>query len=371
MSQAQAQSATAAIKVRGLSAVLGGQKVLDVPSMQVHPGEVLMIIGPNGSGKTTLLLCLASLLRPAAGAILYHGTPAITRADILRLRRHFAVVFQEPLLLNSSVWDNVTLGLKMRGVKGQEMKARADKWLQRFGISHLAKRQARLLSGGEARRVSLVRAFVLQPEILFLDEPFNALDSPTRRALLEDFESVLRETSVTTVMVTHDRNEALALGSRMLVVMNGSIRQTGTPEEVFASPADEEVAAFVEAGNLLRGSVTSQSGGLATIDVQGKLLETVSDLEAGKKVTVLLGFDDVTLTKGSPEEHSTSARNHLAGEIVRIFPMGSQARITVDCGFKLSALVTRRTVEEMGLKPGMKVCATFKATAVHVIERWN
>jgi tungstate transport system ATP-binding protein len=358
------------LEAKDLLVTLGGQKVLDIPLLQVHCNEVLMVIGPNGSGKTTLLLCLASLLKPASGTIAYKGTSVTDYRNVLELRRRLAVVFQESLLLNSSVWDNVTLGLRLRGVKGDETQIRAQKWLERFGIAHLAKRQARMLSGGEGKRVSLARAFVLQPEVLFLDEPFNALDTPTRQSLLEDFESVLRETKITTVMVTHDRNEALVLGDRVAVLMNGSISQIGAPDEVFGSPVDEEVANFVEAGNILHGTITSQNNGLALINIRGHKLQAVSDLATGKKITVYLHYEDITINIPSAEPVSTSARNQFSGNIARIFPLGSQLKVILNCGFELAAVITRRSWEDLGLEVGQEVIASFKASSVHLIPRF-
>ncbi|MFH1141690.1 MAG: ATP-binding cassette domain-containing protein, partial [Chloroflexota bacterium] len=201
-------SSPCTLEARQLSVVLGGQKVLEIPSLQLFSDETLVIIGPNGSGKTTLLLCMALLLRPTTGSIAFQGIPVEDGSSILRLRRRFAVVFQEPLLLDASVWDNVSLGLRLRGVRRGETKERAQAWLERFGIASLEKRRARTLSGGEAKRASLARAFALKPEVLFLDEPFAALDGPTRQSLIEDLGGVLRETKVSTIMVTHDRNEA-------------------------------------------------------------------------------------------------------------------------------------------------------------------
>jgi tungstate transport system ATP-binding protein len=243
---------------------------LEIPSLQVRTNEVLVIIGPNGSGKTTLLLSLALLLKPASGSILYKGHSTGTNSATLGLRRKLAVVFQEPLLLNTTVLNNVTLGLRARKLSTEEIKSRAQKWLKRFSITALAQRQAKALSGGEAKRVSLARAFALEPEVLFLDEPFNGVDSPTRQALMEDFGSVLRETNVTTVMVTHDRNEALMIAHRVIVLIDGHIRQIGTPSEVFSNPVDEEVASFVEAGNIMHGAIISQTEGLAVVDVGGQ-----------------------------------------------------------------------------------------------------
>ncbi|MBI2868465.1 MAG: ABC transporter ATP-binding protein [Chloroflexi bacterium] len=354
-------------EVSQLAVALGGKTVLEVPSLQVMANEVLAVIGPNGSGKTTLLLSLASLLRPAAGSIRYRGQ-AVGGAGNLGLRRKFAVVFQEALLLNTSVRDNVTLGPRLRGVGRTEAADRARRWLERFGIASLASRQARTLSGGEAKRVSLARAFALQPEVLFLDEPFSALDAPTRQGVMEDFEEVMRETRVTTVMVTHDRNEAAALADRAAVLIEGRIRQIGSPEEVFACPADEAVAGFLGAGNILHGLVTAQSGGLASVQVGDRQLYAVSGLAAGTRVSVFLNHEDITLSRPSPPAAS-SARNRLTGRIVRLFPLGSQVSVTLDCGFPLSALITRRSREEMALGAGQELAALFKASSVHLIPR--
>ena len=358
----------APLEAKNLSVVLGGQKIIDIPSFNVFPNEVIVIIGPNGSGKTTLLLTLATLLKPEKESIIsYWGQTAKYSSDILKLRRQFAVLFQEPLLLSGNVWDNVTLGLRMRRVTKDEINFRTKKWMERFGIMGLAKRQVKTLSGGEAKRVSLARAFVLQPEILFLDEPFTALDSPTRAALLEDFESVLRETKVTTVMVTHDRNEAIALANRVAILVKGHLRQVGTPQEVFSCPVDEEVANFIEVGNILHGSIVSQIEGLALVDVGGQHLEAVSELSAGIKVTMFLHDDAITLSLPSLQTKISSARNQLTGSVVKSFPIGSQIRVTVDCGIPLVAIITRRSWEELGLKQGQTIIASFKASAIHLI----
>ena len=356
-----------ALEARDVSVVLGGRQVLEVPSLQVQTNEVLAIIGPNGSGKTTLLLSLALLLKPTSGIVLYNGQPMASTSAIFASRRKFAVVFQEPLLLNATVWDNVTLGLRLHGIEKEEIKARTQKWLERFGISSLAKRQAKTLSGGEAKRTSLARAFVIQPEVLFLDEPFNGLDSPTRQSLIEDFESVLRETKVTTIMVTHDTNEALALAHRVIVLLGGHIRQIGSPEEIFSTPVDEEVAGFVDAGNILYGTVIEQNDGLASIKIGDQKVDAISELDVGTEVTALLRHHDITIALAPSTALNVSARNRLHGIIRKILPMGSQIRVTIDCGFPLVALITRRSWVDLNLSIGQHVVATFKASSIQVI----
>lgn len=369
MSEAATSASSYILEAKGLLVERGGQKVLEIASLQVSPSEVLVFIGPNGSGKTTLLLSLAMLLKTSAGTISYQGQTVRDGSSVLRLRRRLAVVFQEPLLLNTTVWDNVALGLRLRGVGGNEIKDRVEKWLARFGIASLSRRQAKTLSGGEAQRASLARAFALQPEVLFLDEPFAALDTPTRQALTEDFLGVLRETKVTTVMVTHDRNEALTLASRVAVLMNGSVRQIGTPQEIFSSPADEEVASFVGVENILRGTVVLQNSGIATVGLGERQIDVVSGAPVGNKVTVCLRPEDVTISLAMPEAPQSSARNQIQGRIVTMFDAGSQVRLTVDCGFQVVALITRRSYEELGLGIGQKVTASFKASSVCMLPR--
>ena len=152
---------------------------LQIAALELQSGEVLAILGPNGGGKSTLLRVIGLLQRPTHGKVLFRGENAFD-GNSLRLRRHIASVFQEPLLLNATVYENAALGLKLRGIGGPEISRRLDPWLERLGIADLRQRNARSLSGGEAQRTSLARALALEPEILLLDEPFAALDPASR-----------------------------------------------------------------------------------------------------------------------------------------------------------------------------------------------
>ena len=365
MSQGRSAMAPPILEARKLSVVYGVRKVLDIPSFQVLPNKVTAIIGPNGSGKTTLSLCLSLLLKPTTGQILYKGRIIPDGSTVMQMRRRFAVVFQEPLLLNGTVWDNVTLGLKLRGVNRLELQDRAHRWLERFGIAALAQRSARTLSGGEAQRTSLARAFVLQPEVLFLDEPFAALDIPTRQSLFGDMLNILQETQYTTVMVTHDRNEAQTLAHRVTMLINGKIVQEGTPREIFSSPASEEIAKFVGVENILEGTVTSNKDCLVDIDIHGQMIEGVSKCNIGGKVNVFIRPEDITL---SLAKNSTSARNVFCGQITSLIPSGPLVRVSLDCGFPLIALITRMSSDEMNLDTGKTVFTSFKAAAIHVVS---
>jgi molybdopterin-binding protein len=357
----------AKLSLRDIRVRRGRSELVHVPQLDVLEGEVLVIIGPNGAGKSVLLETLALLQEPTAGHVLFEGQPVAGRQ--LRLRRRMAVVFQEPMLLRRSMADNVAMGMRLRGVPRSLRRERARHWMERFGIAHLAQRSALTLSGGEAQRANLARAFAVEPEVLLLDEPFSALDQPTRDDLLEDLSAALRETGMTTVFVTHDRAEALRLGDRLAVLMGGGVRQMGTAAEVFAAPVDEEVAAFVGVENIVGGRVRTLADGLATLDLGGAVVESVaSSLEPGAEVLVCLRPEDVVVEPGG-DSHPTSARNHLHGSVTRITPLGGQVRVVVDCGFPLVALITKQSLEDLRLKVGDEAVASFKASATHLIAR--
>jgi tungstate transport system ATP-binding protein len=224
----------------------GRRLIVDVPAFAVQEGEVLSVIGPNGSGKSTLLQALA-LLIPAEMSYRFAGRAVQLPQETLALRREMAVVFQRPLLVDGTVADNVALGLRFRHVAEAEIRQRIPEALERFGVAHLAGRHARALSGGEAQRVSLARALALKPRVLFLDEPFASLDVLTRASILQDLRRVLRDGGMTALFVTHDFSEIPALADRVAVLMNGRVVQTGTPREVFRTPADGDVERLVRA----------------------------------------------------------------------------------------------------------------------------
>ena len=233
------------IEINDLQVKRNDRVVLDVPHLSIPRGETLAVVGPNGAGKSTLLLALANLVRPARGEIRFDGIP-LRAWNELEYRRKIAFVFQSPLLMDMTVEQNVSLGLKFRGSARGEIQERAAKWMSRLGIESLSKRRAGQLSGGEAQRVSLARAFVLDPELILLDEPFAALDPPTRASLLSDLSELLAEDHRTTVFVTHHLKEAAQVGQRVAVIINGKLKQVGPPRQVKSHPADEAVAAFLK-----------------------------------------------------------------------------------------------------------------------------
>lgn len=233
------------VEIKNLQINRNNRIALEIPSLSIQRGETLTVVGPNGAGKSTLLLALARLLKPVRGEIIYDGK-SLLQMNELDYRRRISFVFQAPLLMDMTVEQNVALGLKFRGTPKEETRARVGKWIKQLGIESLSKRRAGQLSGGEAQRVSLARAFVLEPELLLLDEPFAALDPPTHARLLEDLSDLLKQDHKTAVFVTHNLQEAAKLSHRIAVIVGGVLRQVGTVRQIKAHPADEAVDAFLQ-----------------------------------------------------------------------------------------------------------------------------
>jgi len=358
----------AILSVRGLELLRGGVRVLDIGELDLQAGEVLALIGPNGAGKSSLLLVLACLLPRKRGALSFRGTPVAEGNGLMDYRRKISMVFQEPLLFDGTVEANVASGLKIRGVGRQAIGKAVEECMERFGIAHLKGRHARKLSGGEAQRTSLARAFAVGPEIIFLDEPFSSLDPPTREGLMDDLQRILQETKTTTVMATHDRVEALRLSDRIAIMKDGGIAQVGTPEDVMNRPQDEFVASFVGVETVLRGLVVETGPGTVTVQVSGAGIEAVGTGLVGDPVLCCIRPELVTLSTDASCDRG-SARNVFPGRIVKVVSMGLFYKVVLDCGFPLTAYVTASSVEDLTLREGINVTASFKATSVHLIRR--
>ncbi|MDO9088485.1 MAG: ABC transporter ATP-binding protein [Anaerolineaceae bacterium] len=341
--------------------------VLAMEEFCVNSGELLAIIGPNGAGKSSMVLALSGLLAWQEGQLFFQDK-LINPKDLFSYRRQIGMVLQNPLLLDDTVEGNIKVGLRFRGISSKEAKQKAALWMDRLGITHLAKRKARQLSGGEGQRVSLARALVLKPKLLFLDEPFGALDAPTRARLIEDFIHLQKQESISTVFVTHDQDEALWMGDRITVIMDGKLRQIGRPDEIFNTPIDADVAGFVGTETIIPGKVLSINEGLAKIQVDGYTLEVVGDVQAGQNVFICVRPEHLTLWRDSSVGQS-SARNFIKGTIKQITPQGVLDRIVLDCGFHLVALITRSSTRDMNLSAGMSVGTSFKSSSAHLVVR--
>jgi tungstate transport system ATP-binding protein len=354
------------LSVSGLCVRRPGGFSLRVDQLTVARHEVLTLLGPNGAGKSTLLQALALLEPPQDGTLLLDGTAVSTRS--LAARRKTAVVLQEPLLLRGSVRDNVALGLRLHGLGRRERDERVTRWMRRTGIEHLARRAARSLSGGEQRRVSLARALALEPLVLFLDEPFAALDAPTRRSLLADLRGWLTDAGCATILVTHDRDEALHLADRVAVLIDGRLRQCGPVDDVFDHPADAAVASFLGIDNILEVEVLGAEGATHTRLRAGSVqLIGAGSVPAGP---ALLALHPEKIALFHPDEPiRPDLRNRLPGRVISIEPAGSEVRIRLDVGVPLSALLPRAAAADRALQSGAAIVAAIRPASLHVMRR--
>ena len=362
---------SAIIEVAGLSHSYGGKEILKEVNLSIARGEVFALIGPTGAGKTTLLRIMDLLEVPGSGEIRFDGQ-AVPRSGKHRLatRRRISFIQQKPQVFNASVYDNVACGLRWRGVDRNTIAEKVDRMLATVGLEGYGSRNARTLSGGEAQRVTLARSLVLEPEVLLLDEPTANLD-PVSTARVEDLISnIARQRNTTMVMATHDMSQGQQLADRIGVLLEGSLVQTGNAGDIFRSPHNAEVARFVGMENILAGVVVVNDEGIATIrivdDAHGTDIQAVSTYPEGTDVYACVRPEDVTLT---PARHPSSARNAFAARVTRVTYLGPLSRVEMNCGFQLTSLVTRVSAQELGLQAGAEVYATFKATAVHMMER--
>lgn len=354
------------LQARSIRVERGSVSILEVEEFSLQRGEIVCVIGPNGAGKTTLIQVLSTLLAPSSGIILNEGQPVNSGRSTLEFRRKTAMVFQEPLLFDMTVYGNVAAGLRIRHVDKNKIHDSVSKQLEVFGIDHLQGRSARTLSGGEAQRTSLARAFAVSPEIIFLDEPFASLDEPTRQVLIDDLEMALRETNTSALIATHDRTEALRMADRLIVMMKGRIVQSGRPGEVLNHPNSGEIAVFVGTETILEGTVKSRSNGVIMVTTDKAEIEAAADIEPGRKVIMFIRPEHVTLANF---EIKTSARNVFKGRVEKIARAGFLYKVRIDCGFTLTACITHLALFELGISEGSQVSASIKATAIHVIRK--
>jgi molybdate transport system ATP-binding protein len=346
-----------------------GPTVAARASWPLASGGVTVLFGPSGSGKTTLLRALAGLDRPDEGHIDFAGE---TWFDSARGRftppqaRGVGLLFQDHALFpHLSVAGNVGYALA-----GPEKAARVAELAQRFGLTELLIRRPLQLSGGERQRVALARALAPRPRLLLLDEPLSALDGPTREVLRGELRQALEQAGVPAVVVTHDRTEALALGDRLTVLVEGVVRQEGPVHEVFSAPVDADVARVVGTENVFPARLVRREAGLAVVRAGGPGGVELVGVDPGgleEEAYACVRAEEVVLAL--LEGPDSSAQNHLAGVIASRREEGALVRLTVDCGLKLVALVTRASAERLGLVPGCRVSAAVKAPCVRLVPR--
>jgi tungstate transport system ATP-binding protein len=361
------------IEVAGLTHSYSEREVLQNLNLSIGGGEVFALIGPTGAGKTTLLRIMDLLEVPGAGEIYFDGK-CVPRSGRQRLdiRRRMSFIQQKPQVFNLSVYDNIACGLRWRREEKNRIARKVDRIVEMVGLEGYEHRNARTLSGGEAQRVALARSLVLEPEVLLLDEPTANLDPVSTDKIEQLISYVARQRATTIIMATHVMSQGQQLADRLGVLLNGRLVQTGNATDIFDSPQNEEIAHFVGMENVIEGTVSESNEGIVTVDIEGNGIQAVSNYPSGKAVHACIRPEDITLLVADDYERKavrSSARNAFQGRISRVTTIGPLSRVETDCGFRLISLVTKLSAEELDLQVGREVYATFKATAVHIMER--
>jgi molybdate transport system ATP-binding protein len=334
------------------------------------PASTTVLFGASGSGKTTVLRCLAGLDRPDEGSIRFGREAwfeASSKQFVSPQQRRIGFVPQDYALFpHLSIANNIGYGLNH--ISRSARSARVTQTMRWLGLDGLEGRLPAELSGGQCQRVALARALILEPRLLLLDEPLSALDGPTRLRLQVDLRQLLKQLAIPTVLVTHERTEALALGDQLVVMDAGRIVQRGPVYEVFSRPANLAAAGIVSMETVQPGEVLQSYDGLVKVAVGQATLNSLNPpLPAGGEVYVCIRAEDVILVRGQPAQ--SSPRNCLEATVRGLAKEGPVVRIELDSGFPLTAILTKQACEELALKPGDKIIALVKAPQVHLIQR--
>lgn len=312
------------LQVRHLSKSYSGRRVVSDIDLNLKKGEILSVLGPSGCGKTTLLRMLVGLVSPDSGwiqvedQVMYDG-----KRETPIEERQMGMVFQDYALWpHLNVSQNIAFGMRLQRFPATQISKRVGELLELVNLNGLAERYPYQLSGGQQQRVAMARALATSPRILLLDEPLSNLDTALRESMRIEIVNLLRQLNVTTVNVTHDQNEAMAMSDQIMVLRDGSLQQLGTPTELYFSPANSFVASFMGAANLLVGNLESRSRWanfrLSEIKTPSCLLANSSTLEASynpdQKVLLLCRPDDIKL---HPQAVELAHPNVLRGHVVQ------------------------------------------------------
>src|SRR5437879_539808 len=333
--------------------------------LDVHPGEFLTLLGPSGCGKTTTLRMIAGFEQPDAGHIRFGGQ------DVARVpaNKHIiGVVFQNYALFpHLSIFDNVAYGLRVRGLTTDAIAKSVSEVLALVGLTGYEQQFSGQLSGGEQQRVALARAIVIRPRVLLFDEPLSNLDAKLRVQMRQEIRDLQRRLAITTIYVTHDQEEAMAVSDRIAVMHQGSVVQEGTAEDLYHRPTSPFVAQFVGRMNLIAGRVAAIAGGTAGIAVLGTLISVPlprRDLALGDPVQIIVRPEAIEIVRGGDEKTHSGL---LHATIVSRTFLGEKIEYSVRCAQEMLQIVRYNEGPGALIPEGATVLLRFAADAVTVL----
>ena len=358
----------ASVRLKELTKLFGETRAVDRVSLTIDPGGMVALLGPSGCGKTTTLRMIAGLVEPNAGDIILDGKP-ITHVPVHR--RNIGMLFQNYALFpHMTVAENVAFGLETRGIK-RAAAARVAGALQLVQLPEYGSRMPGQLSGGQQQRVALARALVVEPALLLLDEPLGALDKALRQSMQVELRALQQRLGVTTVMVTHDQDEALTMADRIVIMRDGRIEQVGGPAEVYQRPVSRFVAGFLGASNFLRGRVVDTSNGGVLVDVpRGPIVSVAASRPVGSEVTVALRPEAVTIesTTGNSGERVPNTIPAMIEQIIyHGFATHLHLRMPND-ELLIAFEQNRASGDHSSIRPGMRVYACWKPESGQIVR---
>jgi molybdopterin-binding protein len=351
------------VEVQNLCKEYPETKVLDNVNFKVEDKEIFALIGPNGAGKTTLLRILDLLDTPTSGRICFNSVSVdYSEKALLALRRRIAIVFQQTVLFNTSVFNNVAYGLKIRGESRRNMKTKVKEILQLVRLQDFESKNALDLSGGEAQRVALAQALVIEPELLLLDEPTANLDPRNVSIIEEALAWINKQQKTTLIMTTHNMAQAQNLANQIAFLFDGKIEKIGPAKEIFQAQS-RYLADFARIENIFTGVSRVTRDGISVVEI-GDGVQIEAAFQRSGKLTVYVRSEDIILSR-SPVR--SSARNVFKGRIVEMVDLGAVMKLKVKAGKEFVVQVTNRSFTEMKLNMGSEVFLVFKASAVQTV----
>jgi putative spermidine/putrescine transport system ATP-binding protein/spermidine/putrescine transport system ATP-binding protein len=355
------------LSLNDLTKIYGTLPAVDRISFHIEAGEVLALLGPSGCGKTTCLRMVAGLVEPTSGQI-HIGGNNVTKVPVHK--RNIGMLFQSYALFpHLTVAQNVAFGLEMRGIKRAEATRRINEALQMVQLEGFGSRMPAQLSGGQQQRVALARALVIEPSLLLLDEPLGALDKNLRDSMQVELRLLQRRLSITTILVTHDQEEALTLADRILVMRNGRVEQIGTPAEVYNRPATRFVAGFVGVSNFFTARVQRREGGLLLLGVAGGELLVPGNTNSDQ-VTVAVRPEAVRVSH--PTLNGCAMPNSVSAAVEQVIYRGSVTHfhLRLDNGDPLIAFQQNQEGSSLpvAFTPGSRVTASWGEVNNHIVR---